>query len=194
MLQEKEQQVLLITKQWDEYQARVEALSQQVTSQFDRFQTLIWNHKLLSPPSFSLFRAYELQCNLLLKVLDLERGCQLDSTNFDTVWRITKDQLNQHNLVCEMIVWGDFVLMDLEKLVLPIGNLGARVKLYYLNLEGQLHNKRYSDSSKEVHREVKIQEFNNILQAVLERTPEQLQSWKDVLTKLRYPFSSQDSL
>jgi hypothetical protein len=134
--------VILITKEWDEFQARVEVLSQQVTSQFDRFQTLIWNHKLLSPPSFSLFRTYELQCNLLLKVLDLERGCQLDSSNFDRVWRITKDQLNQHNLVCEMIARGDFVLMDPEKLVLPIGNLGARVTLYYLSLEGQLHNKK----------------------------------------------------
>jgi hypothetical protein len=41
---------------------------------------------------------------------------------------------------------------------------------------------------------VKILEFNNILQAIPERTPEQLQSWKDVLTKLHYPFSSQDSL
>jgi hypothetical protein len=194
MLQEKEQQVILITKERDEYQARVEALSQQATSQFDRFQTLIWNHELLSPPSFSLFRTYELQRNLLLKVLDLERGCQLDSSNFYTVWRITKDQLNQHNLVCEMIVWGDFVLMDPEKLVLPIGNLGARVTLYYLPLEGQLHNKRYRDSSEEEHRKVKIPEFNNILQAVPKRTPEQLQSWKDVLTKLRYPFSSQDSL
>jgi hypothetical protein len=141
-----------------------------------------------------LFRAYELQRNLLLKVLDLERGCQLDSSNFDMVWRITKDQLNQHNLVCEMIARGDFVLMDPEKLVLPIGNLRARVTLYYLNLEGQLHNKRYSDSSEEEHREVKNPEFNNILQAVPERTPEQLQSWKDVLTKLRSPFSSQDSL
>jgi hypothetical protein len=155
---------------------------------------LIWNHELLSHPSFSLFRAYELQRNLLLKVLDLERGCQLDSSNFDMVWRITKDQLNQHNLVCEMIARGDFVLMDPEKLVLPIGNLGARVTLYYLNLEGQLHNKRYSNSSEEEHREVKILEFNNILQAVPERTSEQLQSWKDVLTKLYTPFSSQDSL
>jgi hypothetical protein len=194
MLQEKEQQVILITKKRDESQVRVEVLSQQAISQFDRFQTLIRNHELLFPPSFSLFRAYELQRNLLLKVLDLERGCQLDSSNFDMVWQITKDQLNQHNLVCEMIARGDFVLMDPEKLVLPIGNLGARVTLYYLNLEGQLHNKRYSDSSEEEHREVKIPEFNNILQAVPERTSEQLQSWKDVLTKLHSPFSSQDSL
>jgi hypothetical protein len=82
--------VILITKERDEVQARVAVLSQQVTSQFDQFQTLIWNHKLLSPPSFSLFHAYELQRNLLLKVLEFERGCQLDSSNFDRVWRITK--------------------------------------------------------------------------------------------------------
>jgi hypothetical protein len=35
MLQEREQQVMLITKERDEVQARVEVLSQQVTSQFD---------------------------------------------------------------------------------------------------------------------------------------------------------------
>jgi hypothetical protein len=60
MLQAQEQQVILITKERDEVQARVAVLIQQVTSQFDRFQTLIWNHELLSPPSFSLFRTYEL--------------------------------------------------------------------------------------------------------------------------------------
>jgi hypothetical protein len=65
-------------------------------------------------------------------------------------------------LVCEMIAQGDIILMDPEKLILPIGNLGARVTLFYLNLEGQLHSKRYSDSSKEENREVKIPEFNNI--------------------------------
>jgi hypothetical protein len=37
MLQEREQQVILFTKERDEVQARVEVLSQQVTSQFDRF-------------------------------------------------------------------------------------------------------------------------------------------------------------
>jgi hypothetical protein len=162
MLQEKEQQVILITKERDKYRARVEQLNREVTSQFDRFNNLIWNHELSSPPSFSLFRAYELQHNLLLKVLNLERYCQLDSSRFDTIWRATKNQVNQHNLVCEMIAQGDIILMDPEKLILPIGNLGARVTLFYLNLEGQLHSKRYSDSSKEENREVKIPEFNNI--------------------------------
>jgi hypothetical protein len=99
MLQEIEQQVILITKGRDEYQTRVEQLSQEVASQFDRFHTLIWNHELLSPPSFSLFRAYELQRNLLLKVLDLERYCQLDSSRFDTIWRVTKNQVNQCSVI-----------------------------------------------------------------------------------------------
>jgi hypothetical protein len=125
-----------------------------VTSQFDRFNSLIWNHELSSPPSFSLFRAYELQRNLLLKILNLERYYQLDSSRFDTIWRTTKNQVNQYNLVCEMIAWGDFVLMDPEKLILPVGNLGVRVTLYYLTLERQLHNKRYSDCSEEENRVV----------------------------------------
>jgi hypothetical protein len=193
MLQETEQQVILITKERDEYQTRVEQLSQEVASQFDKFHTLIWNHELLSPPSFSLFRAYELQRNLLLKVLDLERYCQLDSSRFDTIWRV-KNQVNQHNLICEMIAQGDFILMDPEKSILPIGNLGARVTLYYLHLEEQLHNKRYSDYSEEDNRVVRIPEFSHILQAIPGRTPDQLQNWQGVLTKLRRIFCSQDNL
>ena len=50
-----------------------------------------------------------------------------------------------------MIARGDFVLMDSEKLILPIGNLGARVTLYYLILEEQFHLKRQNDHSKEEH-------------------------------------------
>ena len=90
--------------------------------------------------------------------MELQRGSQIDSGLFDLIWIVTKNQENQHNLVYEMIARGDFVLMDPEKLILSIGNLGARVTLYYLTLEEQLHFKRQADHSKEENRVVRLPE------------------------------------
>jgi predicted nucleic acid-binding Zn-ribbon protein len=134
-LKQKEQEVILITSERDGLQGMIANATQHMASQLDQFRALAWDQELKFPPSFSLFRAYELQRDVLLRTLDLPSYSQLDSSLFDLVWKITKPQANQHNLVCEMIARGDFVLMDPEKLILPIGNLGARVTMYYINLE-----------------------------------------------------------
>jgi hypothetical protein len=193
-LQQQQKEVILITNERDELKDMITKAEQHMTSQIDHVQALTWAQELCAPPSFSLFRAYELQRNVLLQTLELERYSQLDSSLFDLVWTATKNQQNQHNLVCEMIARGDFVLMDPEKLILPIGNLGARVTLYYLTLEEHLHLKRQKDQSEEGHRIVRIPEFGQILEAVPNRSPEQLQEWQAVLEKLRRFFMSQDDL
>jgi hypothetical protein len=82
------------------------------------------------------------------------------------------NRVNQHYLVCEMIARGDFILMNPEKLILPIGNLGTRVTLYYLNLEDGLHFNRQKDHSKEEHRVVRKLEFSQILRAVPKQSVE----------------------
>ena len=95
----------------------------------------------------------------MLNTLELPRSSQLDSSLFDLVWKATKNQVNQHNLVCEMFAQGDFVLMDLEKLILPIENLGIMVTLYYLNMEEQLHFKHQNDHLEEEYRIVHLPEL-----------------------------------
>ena len=102
--------------------------------------------------------------------------------------------MNQHNLVYEMIARGDLVLTDPEKLILPIGNLGARVTLYYLNLDKWLHFKRQNDHSEKKHRIVRLLELSRTLEAVPTRQPAQLQAWHKVLEKLRRFFIFQDNL
>ena len=80
--------------------------------------------------------------------------------------------------------------MDPEKLILPIKNLGARVTLYYLNLEEQLHFKRQNDYSKEEHCIVYLPKLSRMLEAVPMRQPAQVQAWREVLEKLRSFFTS----
>lgn len=77
-------------------------------SQIDRLRTAMWAQDRSSLPSYSFFRAYELQRNILLTMLNLERGSQLDGAGFDRVWRVAGKHASQHNLVCEMIARGDF--------------------------------------------------------------------------------------
>ena len=130
----------------------------------------------------------------MLNTLELARSSQLDNNLFDLVWKATKNQVNHHNLVYEMIAQGNFVLIDLEKLILSIGNLGARVALYYLILEEQFHFKHQNDHSEEEHCIIRFHELSRMLEAVLERQPMQLQAWCVILEKLQQSFTSQDDL
>jgi hypothetical protein len=72
-----------------------------------------------------------------------------------------------------MIARGNFILMDPKKLILPIGNLGARVTLYYLIFEEKLHFKCQDNYSEEEYRVVRILEFSQILKVVPKRSQEQ---------------------
>jgi hypothetical protein len=68
-------------------------VEQHMTSQLDKVQALTWTQELCAPPSFLLLKAYELQRDVLLKTLELERYSQLESSLFDLVWKVTKNQV-----------------------------------------------------------------------------------------------------
>ena len=93
-----------------------------------------------------------------------------------------------------MIAKGDFVLIEPEKLILPIRNLGTRVTLYSLTLEEQLHFKHKNDHSEALHRVVHLPELSQTLQVVPTRQPAQLHAWRAILEKLKAIFASKDDL
>ncbi len=62
------------------------------------------------------------------------------------------------NLICEMVVRADLELINPSKLLVSVGDLGARVLLYYLNLKGQLAYKRQNDHPLETGRHVRLLE------------------------------------
>jgi predicted nucleic acid-binding Zn-ribbon protein len=84
-LQQKQQEVILITSEKDRLQQEVDTATQHNAGQLDQIRALAWDQELRSPPSFSLFRAYELQRDVLLKTLNLPLLSQLDSSLFDLV-------------------------------------------------------------------------------------------------------------
>ncbi len=154
-------------------------------SQVDRLCNAMWNQEKNSPPSYSLFRAYEVQRDTLLVILNMERASQLDSTLFDRVWQAAAKYENQ-NLVCEMIMRGDFQLTDFTKIFTSIGHLGARSLLYYFELERQLHNRRQVDMAVESHREIRMQNPSVQLTELIKGiTQEELKIWRTVLLELR---------
>lgn len=67
---------------------------------------------LKSTPSYSLFWAYELQRDVLLEVIDFDKGTTLTRTEFDHVWVQIRPIDNQQNLLCEVLVRGDLTLDD----------------------------------------------------------------------------------
>ena len=97
-MQEERKKVVLITKEKDDIKVEVERLIEEVTAltgernnlkamvdqaeqyttgRLDLVRTLAWTQELSAPPSFSLFRAYELQRDVMLSTLELHRAVNL---------------------------------------------------------------------------------------------------------------------
>ena len=162
--------------------------------EIDRLRAATWNQDKSSPPTFSLFHAYEIQRNILLVMLKMERGNQLDSEGFDRVWRVAGNH-NQHNLLCEVIARGDLELLDPRKLVVPIGHLGARTLMYYLELEQQLHFRRQLDYAVESYRDIRMLSVPEELQTIVqEHSFEDYEEWKKILTTLQQKLKDKDDL
>ena len=155
----------------------------------------LWKVDLTSPPSYSLFHAYELQRDNWLAMVGKDRGCLLDSGDFDVVWAASSRHANQQNLICEMIARGDVQLTDQKKLFLPIGHLGARVVLYYTTLEEQLQKRRQLDMSVESHRLVKMGDSSRQVVDIAEKVPsEELKEWTVTLEGLLKEFDNRDNI
>lgn len=108
----------------------------------------------------------------------------MESVGFDRARRITGNY-TQHNLLSEMIARGDFELMDPKKLVVPIGHLGARVLMYYLELEEQLHFRRQFDYSMTSYRDIRMLGVREELQPIIQDHPiDKYEEWKQILTTL----------
>ena len=154
-------------------------------SQVDKLRRAMWNQDRTSPPSYSLFHAYEIQRDILLEVLGLERGCQMDEVLFDWVWRVASKFTNQQNLVCEMIIRGDFNLTAYQRLIHPIGHVGARSLLYQLDLENQLYHRRQIDYAVESYRDIRLLGFDvHLTELVKNFTDEECKNWRAILQEL----------
>ena len=65
-------------------------------------RTMLKKMDLTSPPSYSLFHAYELQRDQWLAMVEKDRNCQVDNVEYDRVWAMCTKKENQHNLIYGM--------------------------------------------------------------------------------------------
>lgn len=130
--------IKLLATSNDNLQTQVEQLKERTMSLHDA----LWSQHLKSPPSYSLFHAYELQRDVFLEIADVGKCASLSPEVFEQLWTFTKLVEDQHNLLCEMLVHGDLVLDDWSVLFYPIVDIGARALLYYVGLEKQLHSQQ----------------------------------------------------
>lgn len=123
-----------------------------------------WEFELRSPPSFSLFRAYELQREVCREVLSLHAGEIHSHAEMDDIWMAATQFEGMHDLLCEMVVRGDLLLTTHglgvgvrkgsgsrssgdsgDERTAVVAYWGSRALLYNLGLEHRLSNRRASD-------------------------------------------------
>ena len=146
-----------------------------------RLQQGLWHQDLHSPPPFSLFRAYEIQKNTCRTMMVLTAEEKLTNKEFQRLWTAAGAFTNMQNLLCEMIARQDLQLEDSKQLLVPIGDLGARIFMYYLHLEGQLQKRRQYDHPDAARRIVVVPEMD--VKSII-TTSEFLNDWKKSLERL----------
>ena len=146
-----------------------------------RLQQGLWYQDLYSPPPFSLFRAYEIQKNTCRTMMVLSGEEKLNNKEFQRLWTAAGAFSNMQNLLCEMIARQDLQLEDTKQLLVPIGDLGARIFMYYWHLEGQLQKRRQYDHPDAARRIAVVPETD--LKSII-TTPDFLSDWKKLLERL----------
>jgi hypothetical protein len=121
-------------RQWEqetqENQKTIDLLKREVHRKDQRF----WEEEANSPPSTSLFRNYETQKNLFLFLYDYRPGQTLSQTEFEDLWN-RMEILGKENLLVEMLCRNVLKLSDPLAAVILMGDIGARVTMYYMELE-----------------------------------------------------------
>jgi len=171
-----------------ESNAEVQEQTCTLQRQVDSLRVALWNHQVNSPPSYSLFRAYELQRDVLLDIIDRTKGDILTKEEFEEIWDMASNQENQQNLVCEMLTRGDLCLDDWSSLFYPIADIGARVLLYYVGLERQMEQQRQIDLAEQPKRPIIMKNYRSLIAEVLKKQPTEQSAWKKEMQSLREAF------
>jgi hypothetical protein len=128
-------------RQWEqetqENQKTIDLLKREVHRKDQRF----WEEEVNSPPSTSLFRNYETQTNLFLFLYDYRPGQTLSQIEFEDLWN-RMEVLGKENLLVEMLCRNVLKLSDPLAAVILMGDVGAKVTMYYMELELRIREKR----------------------------------------------------
>ena len=125
-----EEPLRLLKQEAEELHKTIELLKKEVHRKEQRF----WEEEANSPPSTSIFRTYETQKELFLFLYDYRSGQSLLKQEFEALWRKV-EVIGKENLLVEMLCRNVLKLSDPLSAVLLMGDVEARVTMYYMELE-----------------------------------------------------------
>lgn len=143
----------------------------------------VWSWESRGPVPKSFFELYERQCQLFLLFVGLRKSEWIDHSRFKELWHQSLD-LGIENLFVEILARRHINLSDPYSAFMVIGDVGARVLLYYGSLEQQWMW-RCNNATIGERREVSWQEYGVQVTSQFYGQPlESLQSWRDILQEL----------
>ena len=157
----------------------------------------LWNWEARGPAAKSLWQMFEIQCQLFFIVTGLKGKEWLDHSRFQKLWQQSVEW-GVENLLVEILVRKRLNLSDPYSAFVVIGDVGARVLLYYAALEHQWVLRHQFPVNAE-RREVSVFEYGTQVNSQFySQAWENLRPWSDTLKKLlaqlRYPDFVSDVL
>lgn len=129
----------------------------------------LWDVEKMVIPNFNLHQFYMFQRDLFLTMVGLELDACLTPEQFQELWDFSM-KCTAENLFTEILARKHLKLLDPFQAYVVIGDVGARIYLYYADCEEQLHLRR----------------------TVGRRVEERVVDWSDYGTQMSQQFYSQN--
>lgn len=152
-LKREEGMVKEITKQKDDLVVLQEQQKQTIGNlwaKVERLKVGLWTLESLAPPFPHLQHNYERQRDVMFMGHNLHLSQRVGPELFQTLWDEVSDE-GYENLLVETIVVGDLIVTDPLKTLTIVGDIGARVFLYYADMEIQLQRRRKAMAEQAAH-------------------------------------------
>ena len=144
---------------------------------------VIWSIEVQGPAPQNLFQMYELQSQIFFLLTGLKKFAWMDHMLFQQVWG-QSIQWGVENLLAEILARRHLNLSDPHSAFITLGDVGARVLLYYAALESQWLL-RYQSPLKVEKRETSWQDYSpQVLSQFYSQSIASLCHWQEVLETL----------
>lgn len=96
----------------------------------------LWSWETKGPEPKGIFHMYESQCQLFLLAMGLQKIMWIDHSQFQRMWH-QSEVWGVENIFVEILARREIQLSNPYSAFIIIGDLGARIILYYTSLESQ---------------------------------------------------------
>ena len=143
----------------------------------------LWDVEQKYVPNFNLHHWYVFKRDLFLTMVGLELGAHITKEQFQELWDLSLKCLVE-NLFTEILARKHLILLDPFAAYVVLGDVGARIYLYYAECEEQLHMRRVEGRRVEV-REVDWDDYDTQMSKdFYEQNRETRDRWKKSLDEL----------